>query len=71
MSLPVDFCDARLLPRVSTEEVDAEEAVDDATENWPVAADLRGDLDNIKCDVCALPLCVHADNQFVEVQETI
>lgn len=43
-------------------------AVDSETENWPVPADMRDDLDSIKHAFFAIPLSVFVGNKFVDAE---
>ncbi|KAI9450714.1 hypothetical protein BJY52DRAFT_1227045 [Lactarius psammicola] len=68
---PDDFCN-------SVDNVDADSGVNDAvdyvTEHWPISADWRPDLDDIKFDYSAVPLAIFRGETSVppdRVQETL
>jgi hypothetical protein len=63
----------RFLPihslRACLDDGSPENAIDYGTENWPVPADLRNDLDNIKQRYCAVPLPVIMKDRFIGARD--
>ena len=40
--------------------------LDEETERWPVLPPLRGELDRIKFQYCAVPLPMYVNDKFIE-----